>query len=164
MSLLNDIDVTLEDGIKITDPFYALDVQEIKLDDMFIEFINSLDNEKLTHYTKGFNFIDWYHLYNPVLCSDEVKEKIIRLAWLVCNDIISENAEFAYSSHPKKFNFNKLKEIEFGEDPMQYIGYIYFVANYKDSSFTKTMFDIIIVLPTNVTFNITITNKDLIKF
>ena len=104
MSLLSNIEESFDKGNYTMDPFNQLDVLNVHAQRLFIGLINAFDKDLLNAETEQFVYDDWSHLlYDPsfILCPEDVCERILRVAWWVCNNLVCNN-KFTNGSYPPK--------------------------------------------------------------
>jgi hypothetical protein len=112
-SILGDIEYNLKEGDKLVDPFNVLDVKSLKFDlplEPFIKFLDKNINEnELLLFTEKCESSDWHNLLSStinIIFSDEVKDKLIRFAWLICKILLYKN-DYIEHLHPITINLNK---------------------------------------------------------
>lgn len=87
-SILSDVDITIDNGDELVNPFNLLDVQSIKLDPSFNELFENIDLEKLYSETCDFDPTDWMDIFGVVLIKEDLREALLRFAWWMCREII----------------------------------------------------------------------------
>ena len=87
-SILSDVDITIDNGDELVNPFNLLDVQSIKLDPSFNELFENIDLEKLYSETCDFDPTDWMDNFGVVLIKEDLREALLRFAWWMCREII----------------------------------------------------------------------------
>ena len=116
-SILSDIDISLERGTELVDPFNLLDVKSIKLDPQFNTLFEDIDLENLYNETIDFDPDDWQNIFGVILVEEDLKESLLRFAWWMCREII-------YS--PKKLHKINITDLLNNQEKELYINiYIY---------------------------------------
>ena len=87
-SILSDVDITIDNGDELVNPFNFLDVKSIKLDPSFNELFENIDLEKLYSETCNFDPTDWMDIFGVVLIKEDLREALLRFAWWMCREII----------------------------------------------------------------------------
>ena len=87
-SILSDIDITLERGTELVDPFALLKVKSIKLDPKFNNLFNNINLENLYNETYDFDPDDYQDIFGVILVEEDLKEALLRFAWWMCREII----------------------------------------------------------------------------
>ena len=87
-SILSDIDISLERGTELADPFNLLDVKSIKLDPQFNALFEDIDLENLYNETIDFDPNEWQNIFGVILVEEDLKESLLRFAWWMCREII----------------------------------------------------------------------------
>ena len=87
-SILSDVDITIDNGDELVNPFNLLDVQSLKLDPSFNELFENIDLEKLYSETCDFDPTDWMDIFGVVLIKEDLREALLRFAWWMCREII----------------------------------------------------------------------------
>jgi hypothetical protein len=92
MSVLDDIDVQIEQLDTALDPFNILGIVRMNVIGDINEILTIIDIDKLIIDTLEFDesklySIDIYDIVfsNSIMVSDEIREALIRLAWWICN-------------------------------------------------------------------------------
>jgi hypothetical protein len=87
-SILSDIDISLERGTELVDPFNLLDVKSIKLDPQFNALFEYIDLENLYNETIDFDPDEWQNIFGVILVEEDFKESLLRFAWWMCREIV----------------------------------------------------------------------------
>ena len=87
-SILSDVDITIDNGDELVNPFNFLDVKSIKLDPRFNKLFENIDLEKLYSETCDFDPTDWMDIFGVVLIQEDLREALLRFAWWMCREII----------------------------------------------------------------------------
>ena len=87
-SILSDIDISLERGTELADPFNLLDVKSIKMDPQFNALFENIDLENLYNETIDFDPDEWQNIFGVILVEEDLKESLLRFAWWMCREII----------------------------------------------------------------------------
>ena len=87
-SILSDIDISLERGTELVDPFNLLDVKSIKLDPQFNNLFNDIDLESLYNETIDFDPDEWQNIFGVILVEEDLRESLLRFAWWMCREIV----------------------------------------------------------------------------
>ena len=87
-SILSDVDITIDNGDELVNPFNFLDVKSIKLDPRFNKLFENIDLEKLYSETCDFDPTDWMDIFGVVLIQEDLREVLLRFAWWMCREII----------------------------------------------------------------------------
>lgn len=87
-SILFDIDISLERGTELVNPFNLLGVKSIQIDPQFNKLFNIIDFENLYNETSGFDTEEWYDIFSAILYQEELKDALLRFAWWVCRELI----------------------------------------------------------------------------
>lgn len=131
-SILSDVDITIDNGDELINPFNLLDVQSIKLDPKFNALFESIDLEKLYSETCDFDPTDWMDIFGVVLIQEDLREVLLRFAWWMCREIIFS---------PNKTTKINISDLLNNSEDLLYINiYIYhsdaywFVFQLKDGS------------------------------
>ena len=109
MSLLSNIEESFDKGNYTMDPFNQLDVLDVRIQQLFIGLINAFDEDLLKDETESFVYDDWNHLLcepSFILCPEDVRERILRVAWWVCNNLLCNN-KFTNGSYPPKVDLGR---------------------------------------------------------
>ena len=116
-SILSDIDISLERGTELADPFNLLDVKSIKMDPQFNTLFEDINLENLYNETIDFDPDEWQNIFGVILVEEDLKESLLRFAWWMCREII-------YS--PKKLHRINITDILNNPEKDLYINiYIY---------------------------------------
>jgi hypothetical protein len=162
MSLLSNIEESFDKGNYTMDPFNQLGVLDVRIQQLFIGLINTFDEDLLIVETKQFVYDDWCHLLcepSFILCPEDVRERILRVAWWVCNNLLCNN-KFTNGSYPPKVDlgrFCKKGSISADLEAKLYINNVP-VINSKDPTYR-----ILLIISTGDTLTINFKNIDLIK-
>ena len=87
-SILSDIDISLERGTELADPFNLLDVKSIKMDPQFNTLFEDINLENLYNETIDFDPDEWQNIFGVILVEEDLKESLLRFAWWMCREII----------------------------------------------------------------------------
>ena len=91
-SLLDDMEVVLDDIDKCADPVSRFDVEQIQASNFLFEFINNyIDAQKLYDCTNKFNYNYWYNLpldYSHTFVSEKYIEMAYRVVWYILKSIL----------------------------------------------------------------------------
>lgn len=87
-SVLSDIDISLDLGSDLIDPFKLLNVKSIQLDPQFNKIFTHIDFENLYNETSEFDPEEWYNVFSVILYQEELKDALLRFAWWVCREIL----------------------------------------------------------------------------
>ena len=87
-SILSDIDISLERGTELADPFNLLDVKSIKMDPQFNALFENIDLENLYNETIDFDPDEWQNIFGVILVEEDLRESLLRFAWWMCREII----------------------------------------------------------------------------
>jgi hypothetical protein len=93
VGLLDNIEDNLKNGNKMTDPFNVLEVVYIEANRPFMPLLSEIDIDELREKTT-LEYIDYenvLNINNYIFLSEESKEKILRLSWLICNIVLYKN-------------------------------------------------------------------------
>lgn len=105
-SLLDDIEVVLDDIDKCADPVSRFDVQQIQTSNFLFEFINNhIDIQKLYDCTNKFKYKYWYNLpldYNYTFVSEKYIEITYRIVWYILKSILNNE------NHTKHIDISQL--------------------------------------------------------
>ena len=162
MSLLSNIEESFDKGNYTMDPFNQLGVLDVRIQQLFIGLINAFDEDLLIAETKQFVYDDWCRLLcepSFILCPEDVRERILRVAWWVCNNLLCNN-KFTNGSYPPKVDlgrFCKKGSISADLEAKLYINNVP-VINSKDPTYR-----ILLIISTGDTLTINFKNIDLIK-
>lgn len=88
VSILDEIEETLDYGDKAADPFKILDVKSIKVDNDFINVFDIIDLENLFNETTDFEEEKWEDLISQLVISEEDKAYLTRFSWWICREIL----------------------------------------------------------------------------
>lgn len=88
ISILDDIETTINQGNEMVNPFNMLDVISIKFDLGFIGVFDKIDLENLYNETIDFDIENYQYLISNVLIDEDNKENILRFTWWICRELI----------------------------------------------------------------------------
>lgn len=77
----------------MTDPFNVLEVVSIEANRSFMSLLSEIDIDELREKT-SLDYIDYENFLNInsyIFLSEESKEKMLRISWLICNIILYKN-------------------------------------------------------------------------
>lgn len=165
MSLLSNIEETFDKGNYTMDPFNQLDVLNVHAQRLFIGLINAFDEDLLNGETDQFVYDDWCHLLydlrDPsfILCPENVRERILRVAWWVCNNLVCNN-KFTNGLHPPKVDLSRFcKEGTVSADLEAKL----YINNVPNITSKDPTYSILLIISTGDTLTINFKNIDLIK-
>ena len=162
MSLLSNIEESFDKGNYTMDPFNQLGVFDVHAQRLFIGLINAFDEDPLNAETEQFIYDDWSHLLcDPsfILCPEDVRERILRVAWWVCNNLVCNN-KFTNSSYPPKVDLSRFyKEGTISADLEAKL----YINNVPGITSKDPTYRILLIISTGDTLTINFKNIDLIK-
>lgn len=162
MSLLSNIEESFDKGNYTMDPFNQLGVFDVHAQRLFIYLINAFDEDLLKAETEQFVYDDWSHLLcNPsfILCPEDVRERILRVAWWICNNLVCNN-KFTNGSYPPKVDLGRFcKEGTVSADLEAKL----YINNGPSITLKDPTYVILLIISTGDTLTIDFKNIDLIK-